>query len=234
MADAGQMRRFWDERAREDPWYFVDNRLAYGNPDVQAFWAGGERDLDAILDALGVSVEPGDAVVDVGCGLGRLSRALAARAARVRAIDVSGEMLARARELNAHLSNVEWIEGDGVSLRPLEDAGADALVSHVVFQHIPDPEVTLGYVAEMGRVLRPGGWAAFQVSTDPRIHRRRPLAAFARRLRRSGPRGQDDAAWLGSAIDLDRLRAVAAGAGLALERVENPGTQFTLVLARSR
>jgi SAM-dependent methyltransferase len=234
VADAGQMRRFWDERARENPWYFVDNRLDYGDPDVEAFWAGGERDLDAILGALGVSVEPGDVVVDVGCGLGRLSRALAARAARVRAIDVSGEMLARAREHNAHLSNVEWIEGDGLSLRPLDDCSADAVVSHVVFQHIPDPEVTLGYVAEMGRVLRPGGWAAFQVSTDPRIHRRRRFTRLARLLRRAGPRGQDHAAWLGSAIDLERLRAVAAGAGLELERVENPGTQFTLVLARAR
>jgi SAM-dependent methyltransferase len=226
------MQRFWDERAREDPWYFVDNRLAYGDPDVEAFWEGGERDLDTILGALGVAVEPGSVVVDVGCGLGRLSRALAGRAASVRAIDVSGEMLAQARAHNAHLENVEWLHGDGTSLRPIEDACADALVSHVVFQHIPDPAVTLGYVAEMGRVLRPGGWAAFQISTDPSIHRRRLLSTPARRLRRSGPRGQDDRAWLGSAVDLEDLRSTAAAAGLDLAQVLNPGTQFTLVLAR--
>jgi SAM-dependent methyltransferase len=227
------MQRFWDERAREDPWYFVDNRVPYGEADLDAFWAGGRRDLDRILEDLGVAVAPGDTVVDVGCGVGRLTRALAGRAARVRALDVSGEMLALAREHNSHLDNVEWLQGDGESLAPIEDAGAGALVSHVVFQHIPDPRVTLGYVAEMGRVLRPGGWAAFQLSTDPAIHRRRP-GAIARRLSRSGPRGQDDAAWLGSAVELDDLRATAEAAALDLQRVLNPGTQFTLVLARRR
>jgi SAM-dependent methyltransferase len=220
------MRRFWDERAREDAWYFVDNRLAYGDPDLPAFWAGGERDLDTILSSLGVSLARSDVVVDVGCGVGRLTRPLAARAARVVGIDVSREMLDLAREHNAHLDNVEWLHGDGESLRPVEDASVDALVSHVVFQHIPDPRVTLGYVGEMGRVLRPGGWAAFQVSTDPSIHRPRPGPPTP------GPRGQDDPAWLGSAVDLDELRAAATAAGLALERIENPGTQFTLVLAR--
>jgi ubiquinone/menaquinone biosynthesis C-methylase UbiE len=150
----------------------------------------------------------------------------------VRAIDVSGEMLARARRHNAHLDNVEWLQGDGTSLAPIEDARADAVVSHVVFQHIPEPQVTLGYVREMARVLRPGGWAAFQISTDPEIHRRRLRNRVARLLRRSGPRGQEHRAWRGSAVDLEALRATARECGLTLERVQDPGTQFTLVLAR--
>lgn len=68
-------------------------------------------------------------------------------------------MLELAREHNPALDAVEWIHGDGTSLEPLADASADACFSQVVFQHIPDPEITLGYVAEMGRVLRPGGSA---------------------------------------------------------------------------
>lgn len=77
-------------------------------------------------------------------------------------------MLERARALHAQLTNVKWIHGDGESLSGIADASVDAVFSHVVFQHIPDPRITLGYVREMGRVLRPGGWTAFQVSTDPR------------------------------------------------------------------
>lgn len=98
--------------------------------------------------------------------------------------------------------NVEYLLGDGESFRGIEDASADACVSHVVFQHIPDPEITLAYVREIGRVLRPGGWAAFQVSNDHRIHRRRTglegLGIWGRALIGRGPRkpGRPGLAWL--------------------------------------
>jgi SAM-dependent methyltransferase len=228
--DAG---RFWDRRAGEDPFYFVDNRLDYGRPDLDRFWADGEHDLDRLLGELDARVEPGDTVLDVGCGVGRLTRVLAARARHVIALDVSARMLERARELNAGLDNVEWVLGDGRSLVRVGDASVDAAISHVVFQHIPDPAVTLGYVRELGRVLRPGGWAAFQVSTDPSVHRdpRGPVARLRARLR-GGPRGQGHPAWLGSAVALDDLRAAAADGGLEIEALRRPDSQFCTVLAR--
>jgi SAM-dependent methyltransferase len=229
------MRNFWDERAREDAYFFVDDRRTFGDPDLARFWADGERDLNQLLTVLGVSVRPDDAVLDIGCGVGRLTRVLAGRAAKVYGLDVSGEMLARARRHHSDLENVEWIEGDGLSLAPLGDASVDACVSHVVFQHIPEPETTMGYVREMGRVLTPRGWAAFQVSTDPQIHRRRPVSAALHRLAaplRPTPHGQDDPAWIGSSVSMPELRRVARESGLGLERVVGEGTQFCAVLAR--
>lgn len=230
------MERFWDARAREDPFYFVDSRLEYGAPDERAFWAGGEEALTSLLGALGVQLSSNQVAVDIGCGLGRMTRALAARCARVLAIDVSGEMLARARRLNSQLDNVEWVHGDGKSLWPIEDSSADVCFSHVVFRHIPDPAVTLGYVREMGRVLLPGGFAAFELSNDPLPHRRRP-ARTSRRLAAAlgrAPRGQEDEAWLGSHLDLDRLSRAGAEAGLEVERVDGRGTEFCCVLLRRR
>jgi len=228
------MAGFWDERAREDAFFFVDNELEYGEPDAERFWARGERVIDAMLSELGVELRPTDEVLDIGCGLGRLTRVLAARAGRVVALDVSAEMLRRARELSPHLDNVEWVHGDGRTLHPLPDDSLDAVVSFVVFQHLPDPELTLGYVAEMGRVLRPGGWAAFQVSTDPSVHE--PRTSAGNRLRAvagRAPKGQTDPRWLGSAVTLDALDATAVQAGLELERIANPGEQFCLVAARA-
>lgn len=227
------MGRFWDERAREDAMFFVDDREPYGDADADRFWAQGERDLDHILSTLGTRIASGDSVVDVGCGVGRLTRVIARRARLVYAVDVSAEMLTLARVHNGELDNVRWIHGDGATLRPIPDAAADAVVSHVVFQHIPDPQVTYGYVAEMGRVLRPGGWAAFQVSNDPSIHRvSRSVGQRVKAAVRRGPRGQGDPKWLGSAVDLDALRATGERAGLTLERIEGEATQFCLVLAR--
>jgi SAM-dependent methyltransferase len=227
------MGQFWDQRAREDAMFFVDDREPYGHVDEARFWAQGEGDLDHILRTLEVHIRSDDDVVDLGCGVGRLSRVIAGRAERVYAIDVSAEMLELARKYNAHLSNVEWFHGDGTTLQPIPDAAADAVVSHVVFQHIPDPDVTYGYVAEMGRVLRPGGWAAFQVSNDPAVHHgSRSLGQRIKAAVGRSPRGQGDPKWLGSAVDLDALKASAERAGLVPERIEGAGTQFCLVLLR--
>ena len=96
------------------------------------------------LELLGAELRPTDHVVEIGCGLGRMTRALAARAGGVTAIDVSPEMLERAQRLNPNLSTVAWTAGDGTTLAGIPDASADACMSHVVFQHIPDPAVTLG------------------------------------------------------------------------------------------
>jgi SAM-dependent methyltransferase len=232
----GAMREFWDARAAEDAFYFVDNRLEYGRPDAERFWAGGAEVLDVMLPPLGVSVDPGDEIVEIGCGVGRVTRALAERGASVRAIDVSPAMLDRARALNPGLANVRWLLGDGRSLVEVESSSADVCFSFVVFQHLPDQEVTLGYVREIGRVLRAGGWAAVQVSNDPAIHRGPSglgrVVARLRGLPRRGPRGQDDPAWLGSAVDLGRLHAVASDAGMSTERVIGEGTQYCFVLLR--
>ena len=208
------MAAFWDARAREDAQFYVDDR---GLPDA-AFWAQGEE-VVARFEADLRFRAAGQLVVEVGCGVGRVTRALAARAGTVAALDVSGEMLARARAANRSLDNVQWLHGDGHTLAGVGDSAADGVFSHVVFQHIPDPGVTLGYVAEMGRVLRSGGWAAFQVSDDPRVHRRRLRAR----------RGSRKAAWRGSAVDLAALRETARAADLSVEAITGEGTQFCLI-----
>lgn len=228
-------RSFWDRRAREDAFYFVDNRLRYRRPDKERFWSEGERDLDRLLGAVGVSIQSSDSVLEIGCGVGRLTRAIAARAAMVTALDVSPRMLEVARTENPTLSNVAWVLGDGTSLAGMADSSVDVCVSHVVFQHLPDPEVTLGYVREMGRVLRPGGWSAFQFSNDPDPHRPPPARARLRlRLRalvRVGPGGQLVPSWRGSAVSLRDLHEAAVQGGLRIGRTVGEGSQFCLALA---
>ena len=230
------MRRFWDRRARENPWYFINNTLSYARPDLEKFWASGEDDLRMLLDTLGAEIRPSDHVVEIGCGAGRMSRAIAKRAARVTALDVAPRMIEIAREHNADVENVEWVVGDGESLAGIADESADACLSYVVLQHIPETSVILGYVREMGRVLRPGGWAVFQVSNARDIHKPHfhgPRRRWAS-LRGWMPKGQRDPAWIGTWVDLDDLRAAAGERGLELARVTGEGTQFCLVRAVKR
>jgi SAM-dependent methyltransferase len=230
------MREFWDRRARENPWFFITNTLDYSDPDLDRFWVSGKEDLDMLLASVNADLEPSDHVVEIGCGAGRMTRAIAGRAAVVTAIDVSPQMLEIARAQNPELDNVEWMLGDGSTLAGVGDASADVCLSHIVFQHLPDPELTLGYVREIGRVLRPDGRAVFQVSNAPDVHRpphEGPRLRWAA-LRGRWPRGQRSPAWVGSAVDLDDLRAAADESGLELEQIVGEGTQYCFVRARRR
>ena len=236
MAGGESMREFWDERAEENPLYFVDNRLDYRNPDAARFWAQAAAELDTLLDTVGAELAETDDAVEIGCGVGRLTSVIAERAGSVRALDVSPRMLELARRSLGETENVELLLGDGTSLAAIADRSADACISHVVFQHIPDPEVTLGYVREIGRVLRPGGWAAFQISNAPQIHRPRTglegLGISWRARSGRGPKGQADPSWLGSAVELGDLAAAAADGGMELERTSGEGTQLCFCLTR--
>jgi ubiquinone/menaquinone biosynthesis C-methylase UbiE len=231
-ARSREMRRFWNARAREDAFYFVDNRRRYKSPDVERFWDADEA-VQHMLHGLGVELRPNDIVLEIGCGIGRITRALAAHAREVIAIDISDEMLSRARALNPRISNVRWMLGDGRTLAGVEDASVDACVSIVTLQHVPDPSITMGYVRELGRVLRSNGWAALQVSNDPEVHRASaPLAWRAKALLGLAPKGQRHPAWLGSYVELDALQRTADQSRLTVEKVWGRGSQYCQVLLR--
>jgi SAM-dependent methyltransferase len=232
--DSAEMRQFWNERAREDPFYFVDTRQRYRAVDRERFWDSGEL-LDHLLNGLSVELRAQDTVLEIGCGVGRFTRQLATRAGAVVALDVSDEMLALARQLNPGLDNVRWLLGDGLSLAGLEGSSIDAAVSVVVLQHVPDPAITLGYVRELGRVLRPGAWAALQVSNDPAVHQPRDgVLRRARAIVGLGPKGQRHSAWLGSHVELPALRSAAEQSEMDVERVWGEGSQYCQVLLRRR
>jgi SAM-dependent methyltransferase len=235
MSDPSHMADFWNARAREDALFFVDDRLDYGpvrdQSDETWFWAEGERLLDELLARSGAPALPADGTaLDVGCGVGRFTRVLADRTAHVHGIDVSTEMIERAKQLLASHGNVTLLQGDGTSLLPLPDASIDVAISFVVFQHIPDPAVTLGYLRELGRVLRPGGWTVFQLSNDPSVHRPHEdhKPRLRDRIRGRVPQGTDDPAWLGSAVTLEDLDEALRAGGLRSEHRSGEGTQYLL------
>jgi ubiquinone/menaquinone biosynthesis C-methylase UbiE len=143
------MRAVWDALAAAETEVYV------GDP------ARGEAELASLFGRLGADPR-GGVCVEVGCGPGRMTGALAARFDRVVALDVSPEMLARAAEA-VTAANVDFRHVSGERLDGVEDASADAAVCYLVLQHLPSRRLAQAYVRELGRVLRPGGEAFVQL-----------------------------------------------------------------------
>ncbi len=120
-------------------------------------------DLNALINEASLATlapEPGERTLDVGCGLGQLTRAIAARTgARTLGIERSAEQLARARALAAEAGEderVEFREGDALALPLAEDEwGAfDCAHARFLLEHVPEPA---GVVAQLARAVRRGG-----------------------------------------------------------------------------
>lgn len=103
-------------------------------------------------------IKQGQRVLDVACGTGVVALTAARLGARTTGLDLTPELIARARE-NAQLTgaDVAWHEGDAERM-PFADGSFDAVLSQFGHMFTPRPEVVL---AEMLRVLAPGGTIAF-------------------------------------------------------------------------
>ncbi|MFO0722717.1 MAG: class I SAM-dependent methyltransferase [Myxococcota bacterium] len=103
-------------------------------------------------------ISAGTKTLDVGCGTGVAAITAARLGARVTGVDLTPELLTRARD-SAKLAQVEvdWHQGD-VEALPFADDSFDTVISQFGHMFAPRPEVA---VKEMLRVLRPGGTIAF-------------------------------------------------------------------------
>ena len=103
-------------------------------------------------------IEPGEVVLDLGCGAGTdllIAAQMTGASGRVIGVDMTGSMLARARDSATAMGfdNVELHESLIEEL-PLEDASIDVVISNGVIDLVPDKDAVFD---EVDRVLKPGG-----------------------------------------------------------------------------
>jgi len=112
------------------------------------------RDLDAeVVRAAPLQLDGRD-VLELGCGTGKNTEWLAARARSIVALDFSDGMLARAGERLAGAAHVRFVRHDVRDPWPVPDAAMDVVVGNLVLEHVAD---LAPVYAEAARVLRPGG-----------------------------------------------------------------------------
>ena len=105
-----------------------------------------------------ITIEDNQLVLDVGCGVGVLTRHVAmVHNTYVTGIDIDPDQILEAQRKSAHLDTVDYFVGDAVRL-PFDDHSFDTVMTFKAMHHIPDWQTA---VQEMLRVLRPGGYFVF-------------------------------------------------------------------------
>jgi SAM-dependent methyltransferase len=162
-----RQQQMWDQLAVSDPlWTILPERK--GGWDAQEFMATGEREIEGVLDhiaSLGIQLNRHRAL-DFGCGVGRLTQALAKRFDEACGVDISPVMVEQAVRRNQHGNRCRYMVNVSEVLVGLEDARFDLVYSSLTLMHI-EPALIRGYLAELLRVLAPDGLLVFQLPTHP-------------------------------------------------------------------
>lgn len=156
----------WDHLAREDPFWAIlsDPGKRHGKWDPDQFFASGREEIAAAMryaETLGLPAARARAL-DFGCGVGRLTQALAGWFNSVTGVDISAVMIGLARQYNRVGERCVYAHNAAADLRPFADHSFDFIYSRIVLQHMA-PRQARGYVREFVRVLRPSGLALFQL-----------------------------------------------------------------------
>ncbi len=210
---ARTMRKGWDRRARQNALHYVNN--ARSEWDEDSFFATGEQNLrDHVLSDMDNICQGRDPatmrVLEIGCGVGRMTLALAKVFGEVHAVDVSKEMVRKARRYLQDVPNAYIYRNSGTDLRILGSLEFDFAFSFIVFQHIPSPAVIDSYVGEVARVLKGGSLFKFQVQG----------------YQGAGVAGLGGDTWLGASVsDLEAAR-MARQHGFDFRASTGVGTQY--------
>jgi ubiquinone/menaquinone biosynthesis C-methylase UbiE len=167
-----RIRQQWESLGTDDPYWAVltSPEKQHGGWDKEEFFQTGAEEINRILSkAATLGVNPGfELALDYGCGVGRLSRALATRFQRVLGVDISDAMLIEARSANARFDNIQFVRNNGNALPGVTDRSVDFIYSNIVLQHSPR-QIQQSLIKEFCRVLRPGGVLAFQTPSSPNL-----------------------------------------------------------------
>ena len=160
--------------------------------------------LDVVIDLVPEDREA--SWLEVACGPAAISRALAPKVGRVQGVDLTPAMVEKAREeaTAEGIENAEFAVGDATALE-FEDASFDGVVTRFSFHHIPAPQRVL---AEMARVVRPGGWV---IVSDLLTDEDAEAQAWHQEIERL----RDPSHW--ATMTPARLRAMGGAARLELE-----------------
>ena len=205
------MREDWDRRARDNARHYVNT--AETNWTDENFFASGEKTVaeEILTDMENIcqgKMPKEMRVLEIGCGAGRVTRALARLFGEVHGVDVSGEMIRICKEALQDQPNAFVYQNNGKDLAIVPELPFDFAFSSIVFQHIPSREIIENYVREVHRLLRPGALFKFQVQGNV------------------GPEPNPDETWLGASFSERQVVEMAMRCGFEPRYRYGAGDQY--------
>ena len=222
-----QLQANWNEFGNQDPLWAILSapEKRDGKWDLAEFFGTGREEVERVLDylaSLGVAVKRGNAL-DFGCGVGRLTQALALHFESCVGIDIAPSMIALARRYNQIGDRCQYLLNGSDDLAIVGGHRFDFIYSNIVLQHMA-PQYSKRYVREFIRVLAPGGIAVFQVPSGLSALPDSGLSGVPPEGAAIGP-SLPDAAFRARLLVQDSPVAAAAGSRLTLAvTVQNLGT----------
>ncbi|MEH2570371.1 class I SAM-dependent methyltransferase [Bradyrhizobium sp. AZCC 2289] len=202
------------------------DQIAYWNGPGGQRWANRQQAQDVVLAPIAdllidrARAKAGERVIDVGCGSGATTIAFARKVApsgHAFGVDISGPMLARARESAPKELPVEFVLADA-TVYPFDPQSFDLLASRFGVMFFADPALSF---ANMRKALRPSGRLAFACWREPRENPffMAPLQAVYKHVPKLPPQGPEDPGPFAFASEarVHRILGEAGFTGIAME-----------------
>lgn len=223
---------WWNKSLDEVGVHSMD-KLVSANADWSVVLQTGRDDLSRAISVAGMAWGSDRTVVEVGCGLGRISQALAEHFGQVVGLDIAPRLVEEARRRN-DCPHVSFEVADGIRLQPQSLTQCDTVFSYEVFYYIP-PRALTTYFQDAFRLLRSGGQFVFQLNMDPVVLTTR-LSFLLRRVLygcgikqwRGWPTGPGYRRYYHSP---EWLRVTLHEIGFRVERIAGPTLRQTWVVA---
>ena len=230
---ARDMRRYWDERARENAAYYVDTTCDYDVPDMSRFFETGREIVQAALFDGPFAPNARARRRDRTRPRARVQGALPPLRTGRRPRRLGRDGRARASSSTSRMSVSRSVTG--LHSPPIGDGTADLVVTFTVLQHLTSRDAVLGYLREAARVLRSGGVLSAQWNGDAHPRRYRMRARWwkvrQRFFRRDTPDNRLAPEFLGTPVSAADVLQELETSGLKVVGTKDVGTLFSWVWA---
>jgi ubiquinone/menaquinone biosynthesis C-methylase UbiE len=165
METLEKLGNVWESLAERDALWAIltDPGKAGGKWSVAEFMATGEAEIETVMNylaAINCMPDTGGAALDFGCGVGRLTQAIAPRFSSCVGLDISQQMVLKAEALNRY-KQCRYVANQSTRL-PFEDEEFSFIYTNIVLQHMPR-HLSKAYLHELLRVLKRSGVLVFGI-----------------------------------------------------------------------
>lgn len=155
MIDKQYCKQWWNDKSKDNPLFWI-----WSNDDSKSESKFFSTGLDSYnLITKDIKIEKNMDVLEIGCGVGRITFQFAKYCNLVNGVDICDGYIKLAKEYKDKfkISNIDFYDNDGESFDMFADNQFDLIYSFIVFQHIPYEQILINNIKNAYRIIKPNG-----------------------------------------------------------------------------